>query len=583
MRLRALFLFSVLILGLILFAKGLQADPGTEADLDPGVPFCGHISPSSSVRYFANIEPHTSEAKFVLRWRNAAGSLDLVLRAPDGREIDPSSLAGFASDKTFVSFVLPEPEAGRWAVDVISAGLPAEGDDYCVSVEPVAEMDNSAKAHFNGLYSDHGVDEDGDGRDEYVVMKAGLNVKKSGNYSLKGSLYDLNDGRVIPVYNAGHLNFGSHAMELMLCDMKSPGPYRLVGLVLYDENGQEIDRSKAGYVTEEYPNLVVRDQETRGARFNGDYSDYGSDINGDGFYDYLTVDVGLEVFAPDNYSLMGFLCDASGRELVWSMGFGYLVPGDHTMHVDFDGKTLWESGIDGPYRLSNLSLSSGDSVENMTIEDISSDAYTTAPYDYTQFVDPVWPNRTISGSGSGEALLTISIVSIIPVFEGRYSYDVVGAYMPPISSNWTVNGSEYGYAYDLPGVHMPRKPNNFTITARGVKNLNVGVRKEQTAKEGNFFRSWVSAQALASDDGTAVVEDDRISPGRYQFKVFGDAADNATQVALELKVIKKLVINGDFNLSLNTDGFPSGNYSISARGQNGSLRLDELSVDGSTM
>jgi hypothetical protein len=79
------------------------------------------------------------------------------------------------------------------------------------------------------------------------------------------------------------------------------------------------------------------------------------------------------------------------------------------------------------------------------------------------------------------------------------------------------------------------------------------------------------------------VEDDRISPGRYQFKVFGDAADNATQVALELKVIKKLVINGDFTLALNTDGFPSGNYSISARALNGSLRLDELSVDGPTM
>ncbi len=41
MSFRAAFLFSVLIPALILFAQGLQADPGTEADLDPGVPFCG--------------------------------------------------------------------------------------------------------------------------------------------------------------------------------------------------------------------------------------------------------------------------------------------------------------------------------------------------------------------------------------------------------------------------------------------------------------------------------------------------------------------------------------------------------------
>jgi hypothetical protein len=582
---RAVFLFSVLIPALILCAHGQQADHGTEADLDPGVPFCGHISPSSSDRYFADIEPHTSEASFLLRWRSAADSLDLVLRSPSGRVIGPGEAVDKVPGETFRSYLIEDPEAGRWTVDILSSGLPEKGDDYCLSVRPVHEGDESRSppARFNGLYSDYGVDEDGDGLDEYVVMKVGLNIRKAGDYSVEGSLYDPNDGREIPVSNTCRLGFGSHGLELQLSDMRTPGPYRLKGLVLYDENGDELDRSTAGYITEEYPDLQMSDQETRGARLNGDYSDYVSDIDGDGFFDYLTVDVGLDVFSPDNYSLMGFLCDASGKELVWSMGFGYLVPGTHKMHVDFDGKTLWQSKVDGPYHLCNLSLSSGDSVENLTIEDITSDTYITAPYDYAQFVDPVWPEKTISGSGFGEVLLTISVESSIPVFEGRYSYDIVGAYMPPISSNWTVNGSKNGYAYDLPGVHMPGKPNDFTIVARDVKNLNMGVRKEQSAKEGNFFRSWVSAQTLADNNGTAVVKDDRISPGKYQFKVFGDAADNATSVALELKVVKKLVINGDFTLSLNTDGFPPGNYSISVRAINGSLMLDEMSIEGPSM
>ena len=80
-----------------------------------------------------------------------------------------------------------------------------------------------------------------------------------------------------------------------------------------------------------------------------------------------------------------------------------------------------------------------------------------------------------------------------------------------------------------------------------------------------------------------MVENDIISPGRYQFKVFGEAANNATEVAVELKVIKKLVINGDFNLSLNTDGLPSGNYSISVRALNDSLRLDEVDLVGPSL
>ncbi len=434
-------------------------------------------------------------------------------------------------------------------------------------------------ARFNGLYHDYGVDENGDGLYEYVILKTGVDIRKPGNYSLEGYLYDVNDGREIPVYNGSRLNVGSQAVELQLYGMMTPGPYRLKGLALYDERGNVVDRSSAEYITHEYQDLEIS-----GAKLNGSYSDYGSDIDGDGLYDYLTLDVGVDVFSPGNYSLMGFLCDSHGRELVWSLGFGYLLPGTHVMHVDFDGKTLWRSKVNGPYALCDLSLSSGDSVqENLTYEDALVGAYVTKPYNYTQFVDPVWPNRGISGSGKGEILLTISVESILPVFNGRYSYDIVGVTMPPISSNWTVTGSKDGYAYDLPGVHIPEKPNNFTVTATGAKNLNVGVRREFAGAGVDFTRAWVTAQVLAGDDGRAAVESDIISPGRYQFKVFGEAADNATEVAVELKVIKKLVIDGDFNLSLNTDGLPSGNYSISVRALNGSLRLDEVDLTGPSL
>ncbi len=68
--------------------------------------------------------------------------------------------------------------------------------------------------------------------------------------------------------------------------------------------------------------------------------------------------------------------------------------------------------------------------------------------------------------------------------------------------------------------------------------------------------------------------------GRYQFKIFGDAIDNATQVALEMKVVKKLLINGRFDLALNTSGFPTSNYSINAKAINESVRFDEINLNG---
>jgi hypothetical protein len=74
-----------------------------------------------------------------------------------------------------------------------------------------------------------------------------------------------------------------------------------------------------------------------------------------------------------------------------------------------------------------------------------------------------------------------------------------------------------------------------------------------------------------------------ISPGSYQFKIFGDAADNVSQVPLEMEVVKKLDINGKFNLSLDTSGFPSGNYSINVKAINGSFKLDELNLEGPSL
>jgi hypothetical protein len=43
-----------------------------------------------------------------------------------------------------------------------------------------------------------------------------------------------------------------------------------------------------------------------------------------------------------------------------------------------------------------------------------------------------------------------------------------------------------------------------------------------------------------------------------------------------LTVVKKLIVEGPFNLLINTTGFPDGNYSISAKAINGSFSFDEL-------
>jgi hypothetical protein len=575
-----------ILLFLILLCMQAQCNQyGQEYDLAPNVPNCFHISPSNSQIYVVNVGPQVSTASFDLRWSLDEGQLKLILRSPDGYAIEQNktAMSGLIRDKkrTSESFTISRPKAGKWTLEVKSGDLPHEGQDYCLTAL-LEEVPSREDARFNGFIKDFLIF--GENKEIYgIALSVGVDVIKKGNYSLAGSMRGMKSGEEIPVYSEDYLNIGARELTAYFYNLSSYGPYQISELILYNESREKMDVSFANYTTKKYPQP---NRQIPSARLIGRFSDHGSDVNHDGLYDYLTVEVGVHVREPKTYTLMGSLYDAKGEEVVWSMISAGLSPGDQIMHMDFDGKTIERHKVPGPYRLDDLSLFTGSKEENVTVEDMMTQPYITNYYNYSQFVDPVWPENVLSGSGYGELLLTILVKTVLPVFQGRFSYDIVDVGMPPISADWTVRGlpGRNGYEYDLPGVHMPGKPNNFTVRVYGAKNLGVGVKKNQSSGTGKYFsRMWISSQAKADKDGKAVLENDKISPGRYQFKIFGDAAENTSQVLLEMEVVKKLVINGSFNLSLDASGFPSGNYSINAQAINGSFRLDEINLAGPSL
>ncbi len=556
-----------------------------EENIEPDIPTCSQLDTLASLNYTVTIGPDISTASFALNWKNEAGKIKMDLQTPGGQWIrsEGNSFAIYKESNTSLTYLIERPATGRWVMRISPGNQQTVHEDYCITAHLVKmKSADQYTARFSGLFSDNARDEDKDGIDDHIAIEASVSVKAAEKYSAMGVLVNVQNGEKIRINNAAFLNIGAHNIRFDLFDLKSPGPYRIESLSLYDENGNEIDKFVGDYITKIYKtNNDNRTASGQRAKLTGRNSDYGSDINNDGLFEYLTVDVGVMVYDPGNYSVMGYLYDENGKDVVWSLGSGILPIGSNTLHMDFDGKSIERHKFNGTYRLKELQLVRGDSaIENLSMVDIMMDATITHPYDYREFVDPVWPEKSLSGDGKGEILLTIQVSSILPVFHGRYSMDIVGASMPPISSNWTVTGTEKGYSYDLPGIHMPSKPNNFTIQASNVKNLNVGVKKDPVEGRSNITRTWISTRANADKDGIARIDNDMISPGRYQFKIFGDAIDNATQVALEMKVVKKLLINGRFDLALNTSGFPTSNYSINAKAINESVRFDEINLNG---
>lgn len=308
------------------------------------------------------------------------------------------------------------------------------------------------------------------------------------------------------------------------------------------------------------------------------YSDHAIDINNDTFYDFLSIDIGVIVQIPGEFNLMGVLYDSNGQDVAWAVNKRNLSVGYNSVQLNFDGSTIGKRGADGNYRLKDLLLSTGSSDSGFNKCDYILDAYTTSTYDSSQFIYPSI-QKHLSGSGIGEFILNVSIKTSVDVFFDCYSYDLVDIHILPIDTFNLIAKNMPGYSYRIPGVFIPDKPNNFTVSASGVKNLNIGLKKDPVKGGINNTRIWVTTQIQSDEKSTATTSSDLLSPGVYHVKIFGDAAENATQVNLTMTLVKKIVVSGPFNLSLNTTGFPDGDYFINLKAINDSFQLNEMALE----
>ncbi len=95
--------------------------------------------------------------------------------------------------------------------------------------------------------------------------------------------------------------------------------------------------------------------------FTGDYTFTPTDASGDGIYDYLVAEVGVELYTPGAYIVEGLLTKEVGGETqivarqpsYWSSEHTTTLvsgqPGVHTAKLYFSGQEIFQSGQDGPY------------------------------------------------------------------------------------------------------------------------------------------------------------------------------------------------------------------------------------------
>ncbi|MBI4415619.1 MAG: hypothetical protein HY557_01375, partial [Euryarchaeota archaeon] len=257
---------------------------------------------------------------------------------------------------------------------------------------------------FTGATEDLGLDLDGDGLFDYLVVRAEVQVNAAGAYSFGGTLttssgdpwsvmwvtgtsgtVDLAEGVQTLAYRfdggdvraSGHegtfdfqisVYYGGDVWGNGTIREGEPYPPKQSDFDVYGD-------ARCGTTSSYRPDQF--EERVEPAKFTGVFRDRGEDRDGDGLFEALAVDAEVEVLEANPFEFSGQLMAQDGS--VWIAAdyqYTYLEAGVQTLTLRFSGPEIARSGVDGPYRVDmNLFVAARDPEAS----------FVTGPYAHADF------------------------------------------------------------------------------------------------------------------------------------------------------------------------------------------------------
>jgi hypothetical protein len=256
-----------------------------------------------------------------------------------------------------------------------------------------------AGAKLTGVYTPSVTDTDGDGWADALVLETGLNVEQADTYTVQGTVYDGQGGMLAQASWTGSGPQVSLEFEGL---RDTEGPYSLEHLHVRNSAGEVTDGIKEPHDLGELPELSAKPVSLGvratvpadiGATFviTDGYSHQVVDSDGNGQYDQLVIASTVEVEPGEGgkaYRLEGWLVDKNDNLISWaSSDAQVLSEGLHVLSLAFDGQSIHERGLDGPYKLVALKALPGDTYDVLNEVNV---AYTTPAFEYDEFEAPAY-------------------------------------------------------------------------------------------------------------------------------------------------------------------------------------------------
>lgn len=206
------------------------------------------------------------------------------------------------------------------------------------------------EATFVPPHSDEGLDADGDGFFDFLHLDIHVNAAVSGNFFIPVELYDITGTVLITDRFTNQFIDGTTVVSLDLSgrdifESGIDGPYN-VSLGLFDE---EFNLDDATF--HETAPYSYTEFEPPAAAFAPPHADEGVDTDADGLFDFLRVDVTVNVSDAGTYRMDADLVDSSFSSITSESITFSATPGLTVIGVDFLGWSIYANGVDGPYQV----------------------------------------------------------------------------------------------------------------------------------------------------------------------------------------------------------------------------------------
>lgn len=217
---------------------------------------------------------------------------------------------------------------------------------------------------LDGSLDDSGEDTNGDGLFERVNLDVGLDISVAGTYQLIGELA-LDDGRTVRAGTEAVLPAGAATLAIpfdtasIKTFLGEDGPYQIkkIQLLKLSTDGTAPDRIADQLFDLGLTQAYSLDQFQRPITLILDgFDENPVDTDGNDLYDRLDIAFEVDTLRSGFYTWSGNLKSAAGQVIAIASNRGSLPVGATTVAFSFDGQTIGETGVDGPYLIGNIAV-----------------------------------------------------------------------------------------------------------------------------------------------------------------------------------------------------------------------------------